>query len=53
MPVLNKPLRLLSLILLAGLLLAGCAPQARTVANSVMPRIFNARYADGQLHLQG
>lgn len=53
MPVSNKPLRLLSLFLLAGLLLAGCAPQARTVANSVMPQIFNARYADGQLHLQG
>src|SRR5690625_1126765 len=53
MPVSNKPLRLLSLFLLAGLLLAGCAPQARTVANSFMPQIFKARYADGQLHLQG
>ena len=43
----------LLLPLLASLLLAACAPQALTVANSVLPQIFSVRSDGGTVTVQG
>ncbi len=52
MPV-RKPALTLITVLLASLLLAACAPQARTVATSVLPTIFNLKLDGDQLLIQG
>lgn len=52
MPVRKTTLSLITL-LLASLLLAACAPQARTVATSVLPTIFNVKLDGDQLLIQG
>ena len=53
MPVTKHPVLKLLPLLFAFLLLAACAPQARTVATSVVPTIFSVKVDGDQLLIQG
>lgn len=53
MPVTRNPALKLLPLLLVFLLLAACTPQARTVATSVVPTIFNVKADGDQLLIQG
>lgn len=52
MPVKVTPRKLLPLLLLL-VTLAACAPQAQTVANTVLPQIFNLKVDGNVLNIQG
>lgn len=53
MPVTATIRRLIPLALLAALLLGACAPQARTVATSVLPQIFQVSTDGDQVVIRG
>lgn len=53
MPVTARVLKLIPFALLAALVLAACAPQAQTVATSVLPQIFQISTDDDQVTIRG
>ncbi len=54
MPVAKAPFRqLLPVLLLLLPVLAACAPQAQTVANTVLPQIYNLHVDGNTLSIQG